>query len=900
MKKKKINSKKLKIVSILVLLFMVVGYASVNSIILDISGIAQSKETSGIFITEVAYHEDVNANLEKTHIISAYQTLLNSEVVLSDSDGNSSITYQITLYNSNDDDYFFKGTIFDDEFYSNSDIIFELDGLDIGTFIKAKNNLTFKITFHYKDNVVSSSNVLNSYLNFEFARNHFANYILATNPISEGCPEQYGNSNMYMVNSVETESKFCQAKDNYGDTYYFRGSADNNYVTFAGVTWRIMRVNGTGSVRLVYEGDIGNVDMASENLGYDNAYIGYIYGTPNQSSYKATHTNTTDSALKTKLDSWYISNILGKYDDYVDDMYFYNDRSTYKTIDYNSIVDNPVHYNVPNMSDYGEDTGLGYGGHITYYGPWLRLVENVENYYSSGVGSPISYPTFYCASSNDCYTSNANMFGTDVLDYPIASLTMDDAVFAGNGYKENNANPKGYLYTGTRFHLLSFPVYPYRVNDYKILICSFMGEHSLGDGWITCGSRGNFAIRPVLNLKGDLIITSGNGTKENPIELAIDTNQGEDTKPEPDPEPSDPIEEQLNSMTLQEKIGQMIILNGSTQGTTLSSNFASTISTVKPGGIIVMADNISSTSQLKKFIDDINSLSKIPLFWSIDQEGGRVQRISSANVGATDVPAMYYLGKTEDTGLSYNVGKVIGEELRVFGFNMDFAPVADIWSNPNNTVIGQRSFGTTHTLVSKMSLSLAQGLESTGVTAVYKHFPGHGDTATDSHYELPIINKSKAELLENEIIPFKNAIDNGAKVIMVGHLAVPAITGNSTTPASLSKEVINDFLKEELGFDGLVITDGLNMHALDGYSPEELYVTAINAGVDLLLGPKDPTEALVIIYEAVQKGLIDEETINNSVRKILELKSTIKTTTLDESYLGSREHKNIISQIPVS
>lgn len=868
-----------------------IGYASVNSVSLDIKGNVSAIEQTNIFITDVQYVSNIDANLSDSKIINAYQTMLQSEVSLSTNNPTSSITYEITVYNSSNNDYFFKETVYEDDFYSNSGITFDLSGIEVGTLLSGKQTLTFKITFHYKDNTISSSNVLSSYLNFKFVKNTFADIILANNNISEDCPSEYGN-NLYLVNGIEKESRFCKAKDNFGDTYYFRGASNNNYVSFANATWRIMRINGTGSVRLLYEGDIGEVNMSSDPIN-DNAYIGYIYGTPAQGNYEATHTNTTDSIMKKKLDEWYVNNIDGKYDDYIADMYFFNDRTTYRTMNYNSIVNNPVHYNAG--ADWGVDTGLGYGSNTTYYGTWLRLVENTENYYTKHIGQPYAYPTFYCLNKNDCYTSNSDMYGINVLKYPISTITMDDAIFAGVNYKENNANDSSYIYYGNRFQLLAFPVLSSRVNP----VCSMIGTHTLGNGWITCGSRGNFAVRPVINVKGDLIVSSGNGSKNNPYTLEI--KKVEDTPTDND---SEEVENQLKTMSLRDKIGQMIIVSASGHGTSLNNNFSNIINTVHPGGVILMGDNIGTREQLKGFVDNINNLvnsySNIPLIMSVDQEGGRVQRLTANNVGATTIPYMYDVGKTNDVNLAFDIGKAIGEELKVFGFNMDFAPVADIWSNPNNTVIGKRSFGTTSDTVSKMTIPFTQGLESTGVIAVYKHFPGHGDTVADSHVSLPLITKSKEELIENEIIPFKNAIDNGAKVIMVGHLAVPALTGDNTTPTSLSKNTITNFLKKELGFNGLVVTDGLNMNALNAYSKKDLYTLAINAGVDLLLGPTDAIEASNVIYDAVNNGTISEETINNSVRKILLLKKNLDTKKLDDSYLGSEEHKNIMNKVPSS
>lgn len=359
------------------------------------------------------------------------------------------------------------------------------------------------------------------------------------------------------------------------------------------------------------------------------------------------------------------------------------------------------------------------------------------------------------------------------------------------------------------------------------------------------------------------------------------------------------VEEQLSEMTIEEKIGQMLIVSDTT--TVLDEDLLNNLNTVKPGGFILFSDNIKSYEQTKKLIEDINSTSDIPMFISIDQEGGRVLRIKKlSDAKVTNIPSMYHLGLTKDTKLSYEVGKVVGEELRVFGINMNFAPVLDIYSNKENTVIGDRSFGTTSDLVSKMALSFAEGQESTGIISVYKHFPGHGNTSEDSHYTLPVITKTKEELMNLELKPFIEAINNGADVIMIGHLAVPSITKDDT-PASLSKEIITDLLKNELGYNGLVITDALNMDALTNeYTEEEIYINAINAGVDILLMPDFDNETIEIITNAIANGTIAIEEIDNSVEKILELKydKLFIENPYTKEYLGSTEHQEIISRIP--
>ena len=358
------------------------------------------------------------------------------------------------------------------------------------------------------------------------------------------------------------------------------------------------------------------------------------------------------------------------------------------------------------------------------------------------------------------------------------------------------------------------------------------------------------------------------------------------------------IEEQLKEMSLEEKIGQMLIV--SYEGTSVTEELFSLLNQVKPGGFILFSNNFSDYEQTQKLIADIKSTSEIPMFISIDQEGGRVQRIKNlSDQEVTIIPPMYEIGLTRDEDFAYQVGKVIGEELRVFDINMDFAPVLDIYSNPNNTVIGDRSFGTTSDIVSTMAISLASGLQDTGVISVYKHFPGHGDTLEDSHDTLPIVTKTKEELMNFELIPFIQAIENGAEAIMVGHIAVPSITKDNT-PATLSKVLIQDLLKDELGFQGLVITDGLNMKSLTNlYSQEEIYINAILAGVDILLMPEFSLNTIEIIKNAVLNGEISEERIDDAVTKILTLKykRLSDDNPYTREYLASTNHKKIVFKI---
>ncbi len=361
----------------------------------------------------------------------------------------------------------------------------------------------------------------------------------------------------------------------------------------------------------------------------------------------------------------------------------------------------------------------------------------------------------------------------------------------------------------------------------------------------------------------------------------------------------DKIDSMINNMSLDEKIGQMIII--AYRNDEVDNTLENSIKEVKPGGFILFSENFTTYDKTIKFIKDIKSLSKIPMFISVDQEGGNVQRLLYLqDKEVSNIPYMYDVGSKNDLEYTYNVGRVIAEELRVFGINMDFAPCIDVYSNVNNTVIGKRSFGKNAEIVSKQGIKLANGLRDNGIIPVYKHFPGHGNTSVDSHFDLPIVNKSKEELMKLDLIPFINAIKEDASVIMIGHLAVPKITGNNE-PASLSKKLITYFLKDELEFKGLVTTDSLEMGAITNrYKEEDICGMAVESGVDILLMPTSSRTCLNSVKTYIKNGKINETDINNSVKKILKLKENKIKKDYDEylsiDYLNSKEHQKILNK----
>ncbi len=291
----------------------------------------------------------------------------------------------------------------------------------------------------------------------------------------------------------------------------------------------------------------------------------------------------------------------------------------------------------------------------------------------------------------------------------------------------------------------------------------------------------------------------------------------------------------------------------------------------------MMENNLVSADQIRTWNDAITGFSKetvglVP-FLSVDEEGGTVARIAgNAAFGIENVGNMSEIGASGDSQEAYQAGVTIGTYLKDLGFNMDFAPVADVWTNPENTVLQYRSFGSDPKVVSEMVSEAVKGFHSQGICTTVKHFPGHGGTSGDSHEGSVFLNSTKEELEACEFLPFQAAIEEGTEFVMVGHISLPNIL-NDNTPASLSEEVVTEMLREDLGFDGIVITDAMNMGAIaDNYTSAEAAVQAVQAGVDMILMPQDFEDAYQGILSAVNSGTISEDRIDESVRRILEVK----------------------------
>lgn len=396
-------------------------------------------------------------------------------------------------------------------------------------------------------------------------------------------------------------------------------------------------------------------------------------------------------------------------------------------------------------------------------------------------------------------------------------------------------------------------------------------------------------------------IGSGNqnnsgGSQTNPGGSTGNLKPSETTKPtEPagqQPEnPGGTIEEQIEyymkKLTLEEKICQMFVVHpeklvdNPRAYTVADETTKNAINKYPVGGLAYFDANVRSESQVKTMLANTQqySLDRIglPMLLCVDEEGGKVARIAGS--GRFNVPVfdnMSIIGETKDINRAYNVGDTIGGYLSRLGFNVDFAPVADVLSNPSNTVVKLRSFGSDPSLVSNMTLAVSKGLNKHGVYSSYKHFPGHGATEGDTHDGYAYTSKTLEQLKACELKPFQNAINNGADFIMVGHISVPSVIGD-TTPASLSYKMITEVLRNQMGYNGIVITDSMSMGAVTkNYSADEAVIRTIEAGTDIVLMPQNLEQAYNAVLSAVRSGRISESRINQSVRRILKVKLNIK------------------------
>ena len=330
-------------------------------------------------------------------------------------------------------------------------------------------------------------------------------------------------------------------------------------------------------------------------------------------------------------------------------------------------------------------------------------------------------------------------------------------------------------------------------------------------------------------------------------------------------------------MTLEQKVAGLFFvtpeqLTGVGQAVQAGEGTQEALAKWPVGGLVYFKQNIQSEEQLKEMLANTVSYSSFPIFLGVDEEGGSVARVADA-LGLENVGPMADIGSAGDVQAAYAANQTIGTYLSSYGFNVDFAPIADVLTNPDNTVIGDRAFSDDPQTAADMVAGAVEGLQSAGVSACLKHFPGHGDTAGDSHTGAAETDRTKEEMAAAEFLPFQSGIEAGADMVMVGHISAPNLTGGEKVPASLSEEIITGILRSELGYDGIIITDAMNMAAVtDYYEADVAAIMALKAGADMILMPEDFQQAYEGVLQAVQDGTVSQERVDDSLKRIYRVK----------------------------
>lgn len=357
-------------------------------------------------------------------------------------------------------------------------------------------------------------------------------------------------------------------------------------------------------------------------------------------------------------------------------------------------------------------------------------------------------------------------------------------------------------------------------------------------------------------------------------------------------------------MTLKEKLGQLVMTGF--QGTKPSKAIRSLVASTRVGGVILFRRNVEDPSQVQSLTRSLQRAApRAPLFIAVDQEGGRVSRLPPP---FTQFPAAAILGKRKSVSLTYAVGEAMGRELAAVGINMNMAPVLDVNTNAANPIIGDRAFGDSPMVVEEHGLALMVGLQDCRVIACGKHFPGHGATSLDSHVALPEVVVPLRQLERIHLRPFEHAIANRLAAVMTAHVRYPAL--DARAPATLSKKILTDLLRRAMGFDGLVITDALEMKAIaDRDDAASAALKAFRAGADVLLfceDPDAPADAIDALSAAVKRGRVPEARIDQSLNRVLRLKERFllggkpPARSAVREVVGCDAHQRLVQQIKAS
>lgn len=656
--------------------------------------------------------------------------------------------------------------------------------------------------------------------------------------------------------------------------YFYRGNVEDNNVIFADKCWQIIRTTSSSGTKLVYNGEVGS-DGTCNNTGEaraigtsawnpdvgNNAYAGYMIGDVNATTYAGTHNQTSNSAVKTMIDSWYEANIKGtKYEELLEDIVFCNDRS---------IETDFSNYTYKGWLKLDTYTGNGSGATKVLYQSSGRV----------GINAGVTKPTLTCSQLNDRYTVSSSI-GNGALTYPIGLMTADETVFAGatGGFQGKNTaanNFDYYLFIGGKH---SWTMTPHRSDTTNIMLVAG-AEGNIGN---EVSKIDSVLVRPVISIKNDIMIVDGHGTKDSPYILKAKKEVDASRIPvdyQDDGVFSDYYVDayrKLNKMTLEEKVGQLIMAHHN------QANAVEGVIKYNLGGYTYFeADFLGKTEEaVKKMIADEQAASKIPLITAVDEEGGRVVRIASntslVSEEKSKYPNLFYTNTNNknawklskdlytQSGNNFDLIKqetiVKSGVLKRLGLNVNFAPVVDMaieGAYISDRVIGLDANGTAE--FGKTVINTSKG---TGVSYTLKHFPGYGNNS-DTHTSGAIDNKSLEELMNNDIVPFKEAINEGAEAVMLSHNTVVAIDANN--PSSLSKPM-HELLTNDLNFTGIIITDALDMGATKDI--EKKFIKAINAGNHLILVQKY-ADAYNELLDGVHSGELSEELVDKLVFKIL-------------------------------
>jgi len=357
------------------------------------------------------------------------------------------------------------------------------------------------------------------------------------------------------------------------------------------------------------------------------------------------------------------------------------------------------------------------------------------------------------------------------------------------------------------------------------------------------------------------------------------------------------------SMTLEQAVGQQFLLTFEGKEA-LPTQFLEILRRQHVGGVVLFRHkNMGNLAELRELTHALQRAAaesgQPPLLIAADQEGGQLIAVDQT----TPFPGNMALGAAGSDKLAYRVGRAIGKELSAVGINVGFAPVCDVNSNPLNPVIGTRSFGEDPKLVARMSVALIRGLQSSGVAATAKHFPGHGDTSSDSHRGAPIVRHNAKRIRSVELVPFRAAVDIGVRLVMTAHIVMPALNGGSNElPATLSRKILRDLLRKKMRFDGVIVSDALDMHAMEqGPSYVAETMAAVAAGIDLLLFNHDLSRvepACINLAQAARRGLLSADEIHASAQRILVLKNWIKRQSQEPmAVIGCKEHLDLAQDV---